>query len=100
MIYPYANPILLHELLHAYHRLRLPGGFQNQDILTFYQRARDTPGLFPAHSYMLSNVNEYFAMTASVFLHGSAARDPSTRANLKTKQPVYYQWLEKVFGAR
>ncbi len=67
--------------------------------LAFYNRAK-SPGLYPAGSYMLANGGEYFAMTASVFLHGSAARDPFTRQNLKDKQPLYYNWLEREFGRR
>ncbi len=97
-VYPSENPVLLHEFLHAYHHQKLPGGKNNPDVLTFYQRAQTTPGMYPAGSYMQSNVGEYFAMTASVFLHGRAARPPSTRANLRANQPLYFAWLEKEFG--
>jgi hypothetical protein len=94
------NPVLLHELMHAYHDQKLPNGFGNADILNLYQQAR-TGGRFPEKSYMLSrNVNEYFAMMASVYLHGSAARDPFTREAIKEKQPDCYQWLVKEFGPR
>lgn len=98
LVYESDRPILLHEYMHAYHHKLLPGGNANPDVLAFYRRARDTAGMYPAGSYMLSNVNEYFAMTASVFLHGSAARDPYTRATLKAKQPLYFGWLEKQFA--
>jgi len=96
-VYAADKPILLHEYLHTYHHQRLSGGFQNRDVIMFYQRAKNR-SMYPADSYMLSNVKEYFAMTASVFLHGSAARDPFTRENLKAKQPKYYKWLEQEFG--
>ena len=99
LAYDFDKPILLHEFMDAYQHQRLPGGIRNPDVLTFYQRARRTPGLYPADSYMMLNVSEYFAMTASVFLHGSAASDPHTRANLKAKQPLYYDWLGKEFRA-
>jgi hypothetical protein len=97
-IFPPDNPVLLHEYLHAYHARRLPNGANNPDILKYYRRARDTPGLWPVKSYMLTNAGEYFAMTASVFLHGRAAREPFDRNTLKAKQPAYYSWLEKEFG--
>jgi hypothetical protein len=49
---------------------------------------------------MLSNVVEYFAMMASVYLHGSAARDPFIRQAIQEKQPDCYQWLVREFGPR
>jgi hypothetical protein len=93
------KPIILHELMHAYHDLKLPNGFGNADVERLYQQAK-AGGQFPANSYMLSNRVEYFAMMASVFLHGSAARDPFTRQAIKEKQPDCYAWLEKEFGPR
>lgn len=47
---------------------------------------------------MLSNVQEYFTMMASVYLYGSAGRIPFTRENIRTKQPDAYMWLEREFG--
>ncbi len=91
------HPILLHELLHAYHALRIPGGFANAEIERLYRQA-SASGQFPSGSYMLGDVQEYFAMMASVFLNGSAMRDPFTRDAIKTKQPEMYQWLVKEFG--
>src|SRR5262249_52575614 len=98
-VYDKDRPILLHELLHAYHDQRIPDGFRNSEILSLYQQARDGKQ-FPAGSYMLSSVQEYFAMMASVYLHGSAARDPFTRDVVMSKQPDCYRWLDKEFGAR
>jgi len=37
---------------------------------------------------------------ASVYLHGSAGRDPFTRQAIKEKQPDCYPWLEKEFGPK
>ncbi len=71
------RPILLHEFLHAYHVRRLSGGTGNPDIRTFYARAR-TGGLYPPGAYTLRNPQEFFAMTANVFLHGHLAREPFT----------------------
>jgi hypothetical protein len=93
------KPVILHELMHAYHDQKVPNGFGNAEIQALYQQAR-TSGQFPANSYMLSNVVEYFAMMASVYLHGSAARDPFTRQAIQEKQPDCYQWLVKEFGPR
>ncbi len=93
------KPVILHELMHAYHDRKVPNGFGNTDIQNLFQQAR-TSGQFPANSYMLSNVVEYFAMMASVYLHGSAARDPFTRQAIQEKQPDCYQWLAREFGPR
>jgi hypothetical protein len=93
------KPVILHELLHAYHEQRLPNGSANADIQRLFQQAQ-TNGAFPAGAYMLSSVPEYFAMMASVYLHGSDARDPFTRQAIKEKQPDCYDWLVKEFGPR
>jgi hypothetical protein len=91
------RPVMLHEFLHAYHGKLMPQGFQNRDVLFYYDRAR-TAQLYPAGEYLLTNHREFFAMTASVFLYGQAAREPFTRSNLKQKQPIYYQYLVRLFG--
>lgn len=93
------KPILLHELMHAYHDQKLPGGFANAQMRTFFEQARAS-GRFPAGAYMLSSVAEYFAMMASVYVHGTAARDPFMRAAIREKQPEMYDWLVKEFGQR
>jgi hypothetical protein len=98
-IYDTERPILLHELMHAYHHRRLRDGFGNATILSMFEQAR-TSGKFPANSYMLSSVPEYFAMMSSVYLHGSAARDPFARDSIRLKQPDMYAWLEREFGPR
>ena len=93
------HPIVLHELCHAYHEKKLKDGFSNPAIVGFYEQAQKS-GKFPAGSYMLSNHPEYFAMMASVFLHGSAMRDPFARDSIRVKQPDMYAWLVKEFGRR
>jgi len=93
------HPVLLHELCHAYHDRKLADGFNNKTILALYDQARKS-GKFPADSYMLSNTPEYFAMMTSVFLHGSAMRDPFSRDSIRIKQPAMYAWLVKEFGTR
>jgi hypothetical protein len=94
---PSVAPVLLHEYMHAYHDKRLLGGLKNPDVRRFWNEAKERM-IFPPDAYMLSNVNEYFAMMASVYLYGSAGRDPFTRANIKAKQPEAYAWLEREFG--
>jgi hypothetical protein len=96
-IKPPENPMLLHELLHAFHDLQLPDGFRNAEVRDFLGRARALRR-WPERSYMLSNVIEFFAMTASVTLWGQAARPPSTRAELREAMPRYHDWLVERFG--
>lgn len=93
------KPVLLHELLHAYHFRVLPGALQNPDLLRFYDNARQD-GLYPPDSYVLKNVQEFFAVTASLYLWGNVDRPPHTRENLRGKQPVYYKWLGQLFGVQ
>lgn len=96
---PPENPVLLHELIHRFHLLRLPDGFRNADVLRFYQEARGG-GRYPPNAYMLKNQAEFFAMTASVTLYGRAARPPFVRANVAEKSPDLYAWIVKAFGLR
>src|SRR6202012_5444139 len=75
------RPILLHELLHAYHDRILPGGFSNPAAQSWFTQAS---GLYPADQYLMTNNREFFAVTASVFLSGKDG--PLSRADLKDKQ--------------
>lgn len=96
VITPADNPVLLHELLHGYHRRRLTQAQQRRIDVFFAEAA--ALGRWPADAYMLSNVAEFFAMTASVALWGRAARPPDTRRDLRTAMPDYYAWLADHFG--
>ena len=94
---PPENPVLLHELLHRYHLLRLPDGFRNLRVRTFYEQAvaaRD----FPVQAYLYKNPIEFFAMVASVTLWGKAARPPYTRASVRQDYPAMYAWIVSEFG--
>jgi hypothetical protein len=93
------KPVLLHELLHAYHFRVLPGALQNPDLVRFYGIAKQNE-LYPPDSYVLKNVQEYFAVTGSLYLWGNVDRPPNNRATLHEKQPVYYQWLGDLFGVQ
>ena len=96
---PADNPVLLHELLHRYHLLRLPDGYQNADVLHFYAEAR-TSNLYPPGSYMLSHRIEFFAMTASAILHGRLERPPFTQTDVASKSPELYRWIVGEFRLR
>ena len=94
---PPQQPIVLHELLHAYHAFVLPQGARNPDVLEFYNQAR-RGGLYPAGSYVLRNPMEFFAVTASLYLSGHVDRPPGNRETLRAAQPRYYAWLAQLFG--
>jgi hypothetical protein len=91
---PSERPIILHELLHAYHANVLPQSIQNSTIILYYNLAKGKQS-YPAEAYLMSNQKEFFAVTASVFLHGKD--DKITRSNIKEKQPEYYNYLVWLF---
>jgi hypothetical protein len=92
------EPVLLHEFLHAYHSKLMPNGFDNRGIKGFYAYAK-SKGLLPKDTYALKNHQEFFAVTASIFLAGKdTVHEPNTRANLKEKMPDYYKYLVELFG--
>lgn len=93
------KPVLLHEMMHIFHARMLPNGEQNSDVIHFFKIAKEAK-LYRSDAYLLTNEREFFAMTASVFLHGSADREPLTRERLQRLQPQYYAWLISVFGPR
>lgn len=90
------RPILLHELLHAFHHQKIADGFQNAPIRGFYEEAKNKYPNFE-NEYFLSNVREFFAVTASIYLFGDIPRPPSKRSAIKKDQPEYYQYLENLF---
>jgi hypothetical protein len=93
---PVDNPVLLHEFVHFFQLSRLRGTPGNDVVSAAYERAKAS-GRWPAQSYMLSNVREFFAMTASVLLHGRAARPPSTAAAVREAMPEFARWIEQQF---
>jgi hypothetical protein len=91
------NPVMLHELLHAFHAQIMPQGFQNEGVLFHFNQAKSKQ-LYPADKYLMKNQQEFFAVTASIFLYGEdAAHEPFTRSNLKEKQPDYFKYLVGLF---
>lgn len=91
------RPILLHELLHAYHHLKIADGFQNARIRAFYEEAQSKYPNFK-NEYFLSNAREFFAVTASIYLYGDIPRRPSSQSTIKKAQPDYYLYLQTLFG--
>jgi hypothetical protein len=92
------DPVILHELLHAYHAKLMPQGFDNLGIKAYYADAISKQ-VFPREEYVTKNHHEFFAVTASIFLAGKeSVHEPKTRAQLKQKLPKYYKYLVELFG--
>lgn len=91
-VMPLNRPIILHELIHFFHCSIVENGFANAAIIEYYERALRFE-LYPKKSYMMKNVQEFVAMTATVLVYGEIKRPPFTRHNLKSKQPNFYHWL-------
>ena len=92
------DPVILHELLHAYHNKLMGGGLENLGIKAMYAQAV-SKNVMPKEEYAMSNPQEFFAVTASVFLAGKGTiSEPHTRAQLKEKLPKYYKYLVELFG--
>lgn len=91
------KPVLLHEMLHAYHDQKLPDGFRNAEILKYYLTAKSRH-LFDGQSHMMSNEREFFACAATTYLFGITAQEPFTRERLKECDPEFYSYLQSLFG--
>lgn len=92
------DPVILHELLHAYHAKLMGGGLENLGVKAMYAQAV-SKNVFPKDEYAMTNPQEFFAVTASVFLAGKGSlHEPHTRAQLKEKMPKYYKFLVELFG--
>ncbi len=93
------KPILLHEFLHAYHDQILPDGGKNTDVLHYYEMALARYRMNKSE-YFLSNEKEFFAVTASIYLYGAIKRPPFDRKTIQSTQPLYWKFLEGLFGKR
>ena len=92
------DPVILHELLHAYQAKLMGGGMENLGIKAMYADAV-SKNVWSKEEYAMSNPQEFFAVTASVFLAGKGTiSEPKTRAALKEKMPKYYKFLVELFG--
>lgn len=92
------RPILLHELLHAYHFDVL--GMARPEIHQEYQRVKGSD-LFPARfqsSHFLENHKEFFAVTATLYLFGDIQQPPFSCAALSKLDAGYLAFLNAQFG--
>lgn len=99
IVFPANKPILLHELLHAYHFGTL--GLWRPEIVQTYQRTRDS-NLFPPQftsSHFLENGKEFFAVTGTLYLFGDIQQPPFTCNALAKLDPDYLAFLAAQFGA-
>lgn len=98
-IWPAGRAILLHELLHAYHR-EVIGQPSPAIDRAFAEATRE--GTYPADyrgAHFLSNSREYFAVIGEVFLAGRTFRPPFTCENVLRAQPEFIEYLRTLFGA-
>jgi len=91
------KPVLLHELLHAYHDQKIPQGFNNEDIIQYFKRAQ-TIGAYDFKSHMMKNEREFFACSATSYLFGVTAQEPFKRDKVKDSQPKFFAHLKALFG--
>ena len=90
------KPVLLHELLHAYHNQKIAGGLGNPDIRNLYEHAKAMM-IYGAKSHMMQNPAEFFACAGTTFLFGVTAQEPFRRERL-LKQSELLQFLSEIFG--
>lgn len=98
MVFAPNRPILLHELLHAYHFNVLGRG--RAEILQAYAHAKNS-SLFPPRfqdAHFLKNDREFFAVTASMYLFGDLQQPPFRCAALSTLDDGYLAFLGAQFG--
>lgn len=96
--FPANKPILLHELLHAYHFGTL--GLNRPEIVQTYQRIRDS-NVFPAQyrsSHFLENGKDFFAVTGTLYLFGDIQQPPFSCTALAKLGEDYLAFLAAQFG--
>src|SRR5579859_7075596 len=91
------KPALLHELLHAYHHQVMPGGFNNPQVLAYFNKAKELH-VYDLNSHMMANAKEYFASTGTAYLYGVTELEPFTREKVQKSQPYFSKYLESLFG--
>jgi hypothetical protein len=98
IVFPANKPILLHELLHAYHFSVL--SLRNPSIVDGY-KAASRNGVYPAQfqkAHFLENEKEFFAVTSTIYLFGKIQQPPFDCQTLSQTAPAYLAFLEKTFG--
>jgi hypothetical protein len=97
IVFPADKPILLHELLHAYHFSVLT--MRNREVAQGFQYAREH-NLFPQYggAHFMENPKEYFAVTGTLYLFGDIQQPPFSCAALASLSPDYLAFLAAQFG--
>jgi hypothetical protein len=98
IVFPANKPIMLHELLHAYHFSVL--SLRNPAIIDAYDAASRN-GVYPAQfqkAHFLQNEKEFFAVTSTIYLFGKIQQPPFDCRTLSQTAPAYLAFLEKTFG--
>lgn len=93
------QPVLLHELIHRWHLDRLANRPRVAPLRAAFAAERAAPH-WPPSSYMYENISEYLAMCGSVVIHGSAARPPFTRNEVRQRLPATFDFIVAEFGLR
>lgn len=107
--------VMLHEYAHAYHRLCLEDGYDNEDVLDCY-RAAMKEGLYECvkvhgtqgpecKAYACKNAMEYFAELSAAFLGGVDGAEfnkwyPFNRQQIREHDPRAYAMLKRVWKIR
>ena len=94
------KPIVLHELLHAYHFGSL--GLGRPEIRQEFERVQNA-NPFPARfraAHFLENPKEFFAVTATLYLFGDIQQPPFSCAALAKLDAGYRAFLGAQFGER
>lgn len=98
-VFSVKRPVLLHELLHAYHFFGIT--LQNPEVLAAFDVARNDPhNMQFGKAHFLQNPKEFFAVTASIYLSGRVQQPPFTCGAFAPKHPAYMLFLESKFGKR
>jgi hypothetical protein len=92
------KPILLHELLHAYHFRVLH--MDRPEIAQAYREVKAS-SVFPARfqsSHFLENEKEFFAVTGTLYLFGDIQQPPFSCSALDRLPAAYLAFLAAQFG--
>jgi hypothetical protein len=98
IVFPDNKPILLHELLHAYHLQTLP--LPTPQIRDAYEEALRN-NIYPPKfrsAHFLENPREYFAVIGTIFLFGRIQQPPYDCAIPAAQQPQFLAFLATQFG--
>jgi hypothetical protein len=98
IVFPDNKPILLHELLHAYHLQTLP--LPTPEIRSAYEDAVRTD-MYPTSfrsAHFLENPREYFAVIGTIYLFGQIQQPPYDCKIPAARQPQFLAFLAAQFG--